>query len=404
MIIPEDQKVVWVGPFAEHSGYAYMNREFVRGLHNVGWNMGIEPIPCPNEISFEDTKFFNSLRNFKHNRASIFWEPDVIKIVGWIPLSGVPSFKHNVIYTMMESKNVGENFISHCNSFYNSCWTTTQYYAERMVECGMKIPIKIMPIGVDEIFNRKNIKEKDLDLDYKVFYKRGGAPEKPSGYKFLSLFRWNYKKGYDVLIKSFLKEFTYKDDVSLVIISKHAAMVRAQPFSDAVFNDIAELVEKYATNESPPIYWSENNITQEDMPTVYGKCDCFVLPSRGEGLCMPALEASRMGLPTILPYHTGFTEYVSDETSFKVEVDKWEICSDNPKWGNWVTKIYFGQEFPVFGDSVVEEVSFLMRKVKDNPDLAQKKVEAMNRVIDEKFTWGKCIDRSSKELLEIING
>jgi glycosyltransferase involved in cell wall biosynthesis len=218
------------------------------------------------------------------------------------------------------------------------------------------------------------------------------------------LFRWNYKKGYDVLIKSFLKEFSHKDDVSLVIMSKHAAMARAQPFSDAVFNEIAELVEEYATSESPPIYWSEDNIAQEDMPTIYGKCDCFVLPSRGEGQCLPALEASRMGLPTILPNHTAFTEYVDHSTSFTFDVDGWEVCNNNPKWGVWITKMYTGQEFPIFGDSVVEEVSALMREVKDNPDLAQKKVEAMNRIIDQKYTWEKCIEKASSELLEIING
>lgn len=399
------QKVIWVGWFWEHSGYASMNRNFVRGLHNSGWDMGIESINCPLEISEEEFHYFNNLRNYRFEgnikTPDLFLDPEVIKIVCWIPLNAVPRFKHNIIYTMMESKGAGEFFVKTCNENYDVCWTPTQYYSDQMQEDGLKIPSVVMPIGVDDIYKKENVKE-DLDIKYKVFCKRKLRPDVPSGFRFLSVFRWNYRKGPDVLIKAFLREFTHKDDVSLVIMSKHAAASREQRFSDAVEAEICQLVEEFGNDQSPPIYWSSENVLYEDMPTMYSMGDCFCLPSRGEGLCLPALEASRMGLPTILPHHTGFSDYVTDETSFTFATDGWEVCDSNPKWELWTTRIYKGQEFPIFGESVVEEVAGLMREVKDNPEEAEKKVKNMNNVIDEKYTWDKCIKKASDYFIEVL--
>ena len=401
----KDQKVVWVGWFWEHSGYAAMNRSYVRGLHNLGWNMGIETINCPLEISEEEFHYFNNLRNFypngNTNVPDLFLDPEVIKVVCWIPLKGIPRFKSNIIYTMMESRSVGDFFIKTCSENYDVCWTPTEYYSNQMQEDGLSIPSMVVPIGVDDIYKKENVKE-NLNIKYKVFSKRRPIPGKPEGFKFLSVFRWNYRKGPDVLIKAFLREFTYKDDVSLVIMSKHAAASREKRFSDAVEAEICQLVEEFGNDSSAPIYWSDANIPYEDMPTMYAMGDCFCLPSRGEGLGLPCLEASRMGLPTILPHHTGLSDYVTDNTSFTFDTDGWEVCDNNPKWSSWVTRVYSGQEFPIFGESVINEVAGLMREVKDNPRKSEEKVEKMNKVIDEKYTWDKCIKKASDYFCEIL--
>ena len=109
-----------------------------------------------------------------------------------------------------------------------------------------------------------------------------------------------------------------------------------------------------------------------------------------------------MGLPTILPHHTGFGGYVSDDTSYTFDEDAYEICNDNPAWGSWITHCYSGQEFPIFGDTVVNNVSELMREVKDNPEKSKEKVKNMNKVIDEKYTWEKCIKKASGHFSDII--
>ena len=402
-VLNPENKIVWVGPFVENSGYSYMNREHVRGLCNSNWDVYLEEVPCPMEVSQKDVAFIRSLKYLdERGMPGICFDPQSIKIVGWIPLKKIPPFKHNVLYTMMESKEAGAGFIDVCNEFYNSCWVPTEYCKKSFIDQGVKVPVNVVPIGVDPIYHPDNVIP-GFNLNYEVFSKRENAPFKPLGFKFLSVFRWSYRKGFDVLLKSYLREFKHTDDVSLVIVSKHASASREKRFEDAVRDEIQEYVNKFSNEDSPPIYWCKENIPADKMPSMYAVGDCFVLPSRGEGLALPALEAAKMGLPCILPNHTAFSDYVTDENCFTFDVDDWEVCDTNPKWGVWITRVYSGERFPIFGDSVVDNVSYLMRKVFDDPEKGKEKNKEMQKTVDNKFAWDKCTQAASNCLKEIIN-
>jgi len=394
--------IVWVGPHYEYTGYGRMNRRNVIGLLDRGWNAKIEAMRCPIDIPKEEMKFFQSLLSSEKEKGiPIFMGKDVVKIVCWLPLKNIPKFFHNVIYTMMETRGVNQDFVNTCNEFYDSCWVPTSYYANVFEESGIKIPINTIPIGIDEIYSPLNIKD-NLKLKYKVYYKNGLFPSDPFGYKFLSVFRWSYRKGFDVLIKSFLREFSSKDNVCLVISSKHASGIMDKRFTDAMENDILRLVEEHSLGNSAPIYWTKDNISYEDMPTLYSMSDCFCLASRGEGQALPPLEATRMGLPCIIPYHTGFTDYVSEKTCYQIDVDEWVVCNSIPEWNGWITRSFDNQEFPKFGEKTVEQVSALMRHVMNNPEEAKKKNKAFNDLIDEKYTWDKITNLIEERLNEVL--
>jgi len=117
--------------------------------------------------------------------------------------------------------------------------------------------------------------------------------------------------------------------------------------------------------------------------------------------CIPALEASRMGLPLIAPEHTGFSDYVKPDNTYIIDVDKWVVCNEQPEWNGWVTNQFAHQEFPKFGDSVVEQTAMHMRHVKDNYEEAKEKNRKMNLVIDEKYFWPDCIKKAEERLLDI---
>lgn len=405
-------KVVFVGPFEEHAGYSSMNRKYVKELHTRGWNMGVETMRCNFEITKEEAAFYHALRNRNDRGLPILFHSDkkeendkIVKIQCWLPLANIPKYKHNITYTMMESRLVASNMVNVINTFYNSCWVPTQYYVDAFKESGVKIPVHLVPVGVDEMFKRKNINP-NAKFNFKVFQKskpmRTGG--KPQGFRFIAVFRWTYRKGFDALIKAYLREFKDSDNVSLVIVSRHVISSFRKDVYEAVQRDIETCVNKYGNKEDcPPVYWCSDNIATNDMPSIYHHGDCFVLPSRGEGVCLPALEASAMELPTILPYHTGFTDYVSDETCYKVDVDEWEVCDNKkPGWQGWATRQFVGQQFAKMGDKAVEQISSHMRSVYEDYEAGKKKNEKMREVINNKFYWPKCIDRAEERLTEIL--
>lgn len=414
--------IIWSSTIFDAGGYALMCRNYIRRLIDRGWNVKVEPIRSPVEIDQEEAQYFMNLCENPvklpsgHIASDIIVDPEVkkinpqakipspansIRVIAHLPLVNVPKPPggKRVIFTMMECEKVNDNFIhQRCNNFYEECWTPTVYNKSVFEEKGLAIPCKVAPIGVDEIYKEENAF--DLNLNYKVY--GDGNPDGPEGFVFLSVFRWSYRKGFDVLIKSFLKEFKKSDNVSLVIISRHAAMSHAQEFKDAIDHGIRTTYEEHATKDSPSIYWCGDVVPQDLMPSMYKIGDCFVSCSRGEGMGMPIMEASTMGLPIIAPFHTGFTDYLRENNSNLFYVDEWVKCNDIPEWNQgWITAEFFGQNFPKFGDETVSSVRELMRKVKENPEEAIEKNKKLQEVLEKEYSWESCVDRLEKYLEEL---
>ena len=294
-----EKLIIWSGTYFDAGGYAAMNRNYVKRLIDRGWEVKIEAIRSPHEISQEEINYFSSLGRgpeanwpiidpvveARNPKAKVPSPPDSIRIFAHLPITRLPKPARGkrIIFTMMECEKVNENFIhSRCNKYYEECWTPTQFNKKVFEEKGLNIPCKVSPIGIDPYYSGDNVIE-DINFNLKSYGEN--APEKPEGFVFLSVFRWSYRKGYDVLIKSFLKEFKKSDNVSLVIVSRHAAMSHDPKFRESVDFGIASEYQKYATADSPPIYWCGDVIPMDLMPSMYAMGDCFVSTSRGEGFC-----------------------------------------------------------------------------------------------------------------------
>jgi glycosyltransferase involved in cell wall biosynthesis len=401
----KEQKIVYTSTSSDAGGYSYAAKKFMRGLVDRGWDLKHEMIPGTQDISDSEMSFLNSLRLFdEHGKGIPIMDPNVIKIVMHLPLKNIPRYKHNVIYTMMESLKVNKYFIANCNRFYQTCWTPTEYNSRVFKECGMEIPVRVLPIGIDEIFRDKNAIIEDFKMNYKLYGPEGSPPE-PQGFKFLSVFRWSHRKGPDVLIKAFLREFKRSDNVSLCLKTTHAAMSHDPRFYEYVQNDIQRIINECgAGNDSPPIYWCQDIIPLEFLPSMYNNFNCFCSGSRGEGFGIPMLEASYVGLPCILPKHSAFLDYVSEENCYPYEVDKWVLCNNESEWrrGGWITGDFNGQMFPKFGDTVIENVGYLMRHIKNNYEEAKQKNIKLQELINERYNWNRCLNLLEEYLREII--
>ena len=60
------------------------------------------------------------------------------------------------------------------------------------------------------------------------------------------------------------------------------------------------------------------------MAELYNSVDAFVLPTRGEGWGLPAIQAMAMGLPTISTDWGGQQEFMTPQNSFLIRLDSVE--------------------------------------------------------------------------------
>ena len=105
-----------------------------------------------------------------------------------------------------------------------------------------------------------------------------------------------WRKGVDILLEAWAEAFGPDDDVQLVIKDfGTTSHYRNQTHGPAV-------LEYAARDDVARIVYMDEDMSLDELAALYRACDVFVTPYRGEGFCLPALEAMACGLPVI---HTG---------------------------------------------------------------------------------------------------
>ncbi len=113
------------------------------------------------------------------------------------------------------------------------------------------------------------------------------------------------RKGFDLLLRAFLEEFSPREDVCLVV--KDFFYGRSS-YLDAIARDPSK----------PEIIYLYNEVPAEQMPGIYRGCHCLVHPYRTEGFCLPVAEALACGIPTITSFWGPVPEYANSDMVYFV--------------------------------------------------------------------------------------
>lgn len=277
------------------------------------------------------------------------WYPPLFQTLP-CPPSLYHDFKSVIGRTMFETDRVNDEHVERCNRM-DYVWVPTEFHKSTFIESGV-IPSKVVKIvqPIDVKFFDP-VKYEPLDLDSMAEWILGSGESK--GFVFLSIFKWEYRKGWDVLLKSYLKEFSKNDSVALYLLTN--------PYhTDSDFgNKILDFVEN-SDFEEPDCGWAsvyviDTHIAQSDLPRVYRAADAFVLPSRGEGWGRPLVEAMSMSLPVIATNWSGPTEFLTEDNSYPLPVDRMSEVMEGPFEGH------------LWAEPSEHKLQFLMRQVVDNP-------------------------------------
>lgn len=261
---------------------------------------------------------------------------------------------------MVERASVSGGFMQddysvlYCASFMDEIWVPTEWHKEvvtaMLAGLGFSNPmIAVIPEAVDtELFDPKlassNRYTKFLSTctgTYAVDDNSDSAildaacQSSSPKFEFLSIFKWEYRKGYDLLLNAYWTTFSRTDAVVLRIRSY-------VPASDFLLSKktISTLINEHAlkffgkdSKDLAEVIWEGGDmphlrsqaLTRMEMRQLYALADAFVLPTRGEGWGLPIAEAMAMEVPVIVTNHSGPTAYCTADNSYLIPVDPEEM-------------------------------------------------------------------------------
>lgn len=185
--------------------------------------------------------------------------------------------------------------------------------------------IQVLPEAIDTHFFDPKRVQTDFDLSSRMqldFASRAPLSLSENTTVYLSIFKWEHRKGWQVLLTAYFEAFHAEDDVLLVLLTSgyHVGAETAKDFKD--------LIEKFAfaatgksLHELPRVHVLRPQVPQTDMPALFQAATAFVLPSRGEGWGRPHVEAMAMELPVIATFWSGSTEYMTENNSYPLRIN-----------------------------------------------------------------------------------
>ncbi|MFJ5713994.1 glycosyltransferase [Neobacillus sp. NPDC093127] len=205
--------------------------------------------------------------------------------------------------TLFETDRLPLHWANICNDL-DEIWVPTQFNYHTFTESGVdSSKVHVVHYPIESSIYAKAFDPYPFSAEVKSF-------------KFLYTLAFDYRKGLDLLIQSYCKEFSSTDNVSLILKIYVPGWISQE--------NIIELLTSYIPDKgnNPHIYFIIENTPREDLLRLYSSCDCYVSTERACGWGMPQMEVMAMGKPVISINWGGVTEYMNEHNSFLIEPEQ----------------------------------------------------------------------------------
>jgi glycosyltransferase involved in cell wall biosynthesis len=415
-------RVRWEGAqFCWHS-LGHVNRELCLGLLD---DPGIEVSLVPTEpawftaaedprFAILEERFFAPLSSpadvhIRHFFPPRFQKPEEGRLVliqpweyGYLPTAWIEPIVHHV----------------------DEVWCYSQYVKEVYLRSGIpEAKLQVVPLGVDtEVFHPQALPYvftneagagRLVEAAKLVKGRRSqssanaetGVDEAGKAGPFVFLFTGGtlHRKGIDILLEAYFKAFTALDNVCLVIKDTGA---------DTVYrggNERERILELIAAGESqdsnssnrPPLVYLDRDLSSHQLAGLYTAADCLVQPYRGEGFCLPALEAMACGLPVIVPEGGPTDDFVDESVGWQLRAEKkpFSILPCGPsgeergRIGQWDC---CGPTWMLEVDP--DELARRLRHIAARPEEARAKGHVAALQVRESWTWRQAANTVASRL------
>ncbi len=275
--------------------------------------------------------------------------------------------RRKIAFTVWETSNIPVEKLSFLDNM-DEIWTPSTWGKSLFVNQGLSESlVKVVPEGVDtELFKPTDEAEAQ-------------RAEKP--FRFLSVGKWEARKGLDKLIVAWSKAFKADADVELVLHCHN-------PFIPDF--DILKILNQ-SRLKSAPVLISHPTDNSDNMVDLYNSCDVFVLPTRAEAWGLPIIEAMACAKPVIVTNYGGHLEYANQDNAYLIET-KGMIDVDDPFF--FEENLDFGQ----WSDPDIDHLIHLFHHVYDNRKEARQKGSKARKDIVSNWSWDHAVRKAEQFL------
>ena len=364
------QNVNWLSTVSRPHGYAMSSKEML--LHLDAQNVAVSyrylygegtvfPIEEPEAAPYYNVNVMKARAIDPNSPCVVYGQGDAFVTK---KTEGIGNYK--IGYTMLEVTGLPKSWVEHCNKM-DEVWVPSLFNLETFRNSGVKVPIHLMPLGVDTNYFNPLIKKFPLSGDF----------------KFLTVFEWGERKAPEDLIIAFNRTFRAKEPVVL--------LCKANCTDPSV--NVPEIIRNLNLNpEGGRIEFIFNKyLPYYQLGSLYRSADCFVLATRGEGWGMPILEAMACGLPVIATNWSAQTTFMNSYNAYPLQVKKLIPA---------VAKCPYYKGFK-WAEPDADHLSALMRHVFENQEEARAKGARAAADVRDNWTFTHTAARIAKRLSDI---
>lgn len=268
----------------------------------------------------------------------------------------LPDADYHIGRTMFETDTIPAGWAQACNRM-DEIWVPSQFNVETFVAAGVeRDKLVVIPGAADEHFFDPK-KHQPLTLPNRAKF------------NFLSIFEWSSRKGWDVLLAAYAREFSASDDVCLYLRTYLFGKPDADPRA-AIERRVNDFIATLNLGDKalPRIEILADQVPSDKLPALYLAADCLVMPGRGEGWGRPHHEAMLMERPVIATNWSSNVEFMAPEHSYLIDYELVEAKHLEPELWH-----YRGHRWANPSETHLRQ---LMRQVQTNPAEAQVKGRA----------------------------
>jgi hypothetical protein len=243
--------------------------------------------------------------------------PDINFIISAPPYVGIPK-GYNIGYFYWETDSFDPIWARGLD-FLDEIWAPCELVKNCIEKTNFKGKIKIVPTP------SRPWKKVKQNINFNIFEDKVASEE---CFKFYSIFQWQYRKGYDILFRSYLEEFNHTDDVILVI--KTNPLFPNINLKKEISSFTNKLKKKIGKTKYPRIIIADYFFSNAEMDALHDFGDCFVLPHRGEGWGMPIARSLQYDSHIITTKFGGITEYFTENSCNLIDHDM--VPVSNMEW------------------------------------------------------------------------